>query len=246
MFLLFVILFIIIVGLYRLINDYINERKNRKRAIEENRDFYIDRYGRTCEVSTGVPFKYIRINSGKKGVYDRAKINARSGKVIRNYSQEERIKMASEAELRRAKAISKGEQFYICEYPYKWGGASSLEKSFIGFRSDELPDAPAMFEDISTGKRYLAGELHTISYSYYKNKPKQIVGGVIGIGLWNVDSRHFEMFYDEEHMTKSGYEECVGRVKNYGDLKERSLDTNNYLCIRWLSSLEHDKFCEGR
>ena len=91
-----------------------------------------------------------------------------------------------------------------------------------------------MFEDISTGKRYLAGAIHTSMYDHTKKKPKKIVGGVIGIGMWNVDTRKFEMFYDEELMTASNLDECRRRVENYGNLRGRPIGLDRIYNIRGL------------
>lgn len=63
--------------------------------------------------------------------------------------------------------------------------------------------------------------------------------------MWNVDTRKFEMFYDEELMTASNLDECRRRVENYGNLRGRPIGLDRIYNITWLDTLKHGSFSES-
>ena len=245
MWLLVVIIFVAISGLYKLISDLHTEHKRRDEAIRNGEKYYFDRNWNKTDVETGISYYYKSWDSkdskrpDKKG--DMYMVNAYTGKVMRNMTQELRDRLAAEAQQRKEAAIAAGEKYYVCEYPSKWDGGGTMYDRFMNYKYREIPEAPAMFEDIETNERFLICGIYPYEYDKWMKK-YDYSNNLIGMGMWNVRERKFTRMYDEEDMPEANKMECKRITDGYN-----KGGMGNDVCfktrhLRWVDTLEHEPF----
>lgn len=248
MWLLVVIIFMACSGVYKLLRDQHIENKRRDEAIREGRDYYFDRNWYMTDVNTNISY-YLKSDYSKdskrmdhKG--DCYVINAYTGQVMRNITQELRDKYNAEAEVRKQEAIKSGERYYICEYPQKWDGGGQLYKRFMEYKHEEIPCAPAMFMDLETGKRYLICQIY---YDEHKRDFKYPIHRFIGMGMWDVEEKKFVKLYDEENISENNIKKCWMYLDIYDELHSYRVGSMSDH-LRWVDSLDHKPFyvIEGR
>lgn len=178
MFAMIMIVLICSTALWKMITDLHGERDRRRRAIEKGNDFYIDRYGTKVKICPTGDYCYTlkrEIKSyGPNGIQygDVVECNPKSGKVIRNLTQERRDKLKELRAQRRREAATKGESYYIYD-KNDWDGLRNEDDIASGYEF-----ADTITNDVFLVKRTSYGNL-----------------------LWNVKTKRYERIVDKELLT---------------------------------------------
>lgn len=198
MFLLFVVIIAIICWFANQIKWYNFDKKREKQARRDGKSRYIDRNGDWVDLETGVPYKIdngIRISSkeGELFEYGDVKYVSRSGRTIRNLSQEWRDKRALERAEWKNDAIQRGEKYYLYDLQkdFKEIRVGDMPH-FEGYKAGDLPEGVPMWASVETNRRYFILSV--------------TAGMPAGNLLWSVDSRKIEGILDEDVLPKKNVE----------------------------------------
>jgi len=187
------------VGLWNLLKAWNKERQSRERAIREGRSFYTDRNNQYVDVETDVPYRYtggdLTLCNGKWAYTDLVKVQAYTGKVIKNLTLEKRQKIWAERAAAKEEAIKNGEQYYLYEKcSHDWPGHSNCARMYECQLYDahlRMPLADTMWADVNTDERYFV----------YRLAPVNV--------LLNISTGQLEKIVDEEKYDP----ELIERIK---------------------------------
>jgi len=219
MFLVFVLLFCGITGAVKLIKDYSTERKRRHTAISRGYDTYYDRYGRSVEVDTDIPYsvgveKRVVKPNGYVIYGDSVRLNEKGDRVIRNLTDEWRNKRIRDRSEWKRLALDNGDEYYKYDLIKSRtnGGYRSCDRRpcFDGYAYEELPKTNVMWANVKTDKKYFA--LCCTVWNIH-----------IGIILWDLETRNLEIILDRDRIPIE-YVKLLEHVKN----KSRGLFTKSF------------------
>lgn len=182
MFIFIMIIVCACVGLYNLFINFYDEKENKRKAINNNQSYYINRYNQTVDVNTDVPYTYKSVRTKpnyatqKVEYTDYVKVSALTGSVIENYTQEQMIKNAEKRAKAKQEAINNGEHYYIYDFRQKWPGIQNKKLFEMQLKDARtiFPNAKYIWADVITEKKYFVAELT----EFYKKIKAHVLVGV--------------------------------------------------------------------
>lgn len=227
MFAFFMIVICGCVGLYRLIEGWNYDRKRRNDALKNGRSYYTDRYNHFVDAKTNVPYRYtggsIELKNGKWVHSDLVKVQAYTGKPIRNLTEEKRERIHKERAAAKAEAIKNGEQYYLYErVSWDWPGHSNCDRLYECQLADthmRMPLADTMWADVNTDTRYFIYNLGGINV------------------LLNIETGQLEKIVDEEKYSEERIEGVKNRINQINERNKRLYDWCFTSSYNWSNKL---------
>lgn len=204
MFLFFWLIIFIVCWFIHNISETVNEKDRKKRAIEQGRDFYINRKGQKAYVKNGVPFTYYQNYTYSKELgyhhEDLLVLEANSRKVIRNISQERRDRKELLRKSWLRQAIDRGDEYYRYDIPINY---STLE--YEGYRRNSIPKAKYIYSHVTNGGRYMVYPLKHCR------------------AMYNIETKRIDDYVKEPWYTDDDIEIIKKEIEDYNNSPDREI-----------------------